>query len=372
LQALKLLLRGGRDRDIETFRTALRKKFPRYSAHLFASGRESLLALLQSLQLTQGDEVIVQSYTCTVVANAISAAGATPVYADVDADTLNLSCESVQKVLTDRTKAVICQHTFGIPAPALWLKELCRSRHIFLIEDCAHLLPDDAGPKSVATEGDAVMLSFGRDKAISGVSGGAILVRDEALSGILRKKEASATTLGRFMELRLMLYPLLYTIARPIYGIGIGKALLVIAKKLGLLIPILTTKEKQGAMSASLHKIPAACAALAHKQLLKLDAINNHRRKLTKYYLKEALESDWNIPDAIEDHLPLLKFPLFSKNAEGIRRQLKAKNIHLDDGWTGCVLEAESILTLPTHPTMTLKQAMRLVLLLRPLLSKNA
>jgi dTDP-4-amino-4,6-dideoxygalactose transaminase len=93
----------------------------------------------------------------------------------------------------------------------------------------------------------------------------------------------------------------------------------------------------------------------------------------------------------ITPDLPLQKFPLFVEHAERIRRQLKMYNIHLHDGWTGCVIcpaaadceavgykdgddpdaemAGEQILSLPTHSTMTLDQAKKLVTLLDPLLN---
>src|SRR3954470_3594270 len=66
---------------------------------LFGSGREGLLAILQSLKLTPGEEVIVQGYTCVVVPNAIKAAGMVPVYCDIEKDTLNLDVDALQNAI---------------------------------------------------------------------------------------------------------------------------------------------------------------------------------------------------------------------------------------------------------------------------------
>src|SRR3989338_3698878 len=134
---------------------------------LFLSGREALCALLQALPLQDGDEVIVQGYTCVVVPNAIEAAGGVPVYADIDRDTLNLNARTVAPHITPRTRAIICQHTFGIPALAEELKKLCVRHGLLLIEDCAHVMPDATGPADVGAHGNFVFFSFGRDKALS-------------------------------------------------------------------------------------------------------------------------------------------------------------------------------------------------------------
>lgn len=367
---------------------ALSKQFSG-DAVLFASGREALLALFQAMELRSGEEVIVQAYTCVVVPNAITAAGGVPVYVDIDPDTLNLDPDAVEKAITPHTRAVICQHTFGIPSDTATLRRICDKKKILLIEDCAHVLPDEKGPSEIGKLGDAMLLSFGRDKAISGVSGGGMIIRSETLATKLRERNTSAIEIPFSQVLRYLLYPLIYVLARPLYTSGIGKALLVLARRLRLLLPITDSTEKHGHMSPLLHRCPNACAALACRELQRLTHINNHRRSLVSFYLAEIDKRQWNIlpgfqlPPAIRPDLPLQKFPLFFLRAQDIRKALKTKGIELNDGWTGCVIcpssvdisgldyiwgqdpQAEAvcqqILSLPTHPTMTLQQAGRLM-----------
>jgi len=368
----------------EALRTALAEKFDA-DAFLFASGREGLVALLRSLKGPERAEVIVQAYTCVVVPNAIQAAGKTPVYADIERESLNLSVEDVERRLSPRTQAIICQHTFGIPADTHKLRALCDRYGLLLIEDCAHVIPDASGPTTIGKDGDFMLLSFGRDKAISGITGGAILSRNPAVSVQLTAEEGAANSLSLFQIKRLLLYPLVYAIARPFYGIGLGKALLILARQIGALVPILTKKEKQGHMSPSLHRLPNACASLALGELKRLREINDHRRALTAFYLSKLTtqSSQLTIPKSIHPSLPLQKFPLFVHGADAIRRTLKNQNIHLNDGWTGCVVcpagtdldevsykkgldpeaekASEQILSLPTHLGMTERQVHILV-----------
>ncbi len=357
---------------------------------LFATGREALLAFLRTRGWSEGDEVIVQGYTCVVIPNAIVAAGLTPVYADVDVATLSLSISDVERRLTPRTRAVICQHTFGLPAPLRELRELCDRKGLLLIEDCAHVLPDNKGPEEMARTGDAVLLSFGRDKAISGVTGGAIVLRNGLEVSAVLKEESDARDLSWWTVARLLEYPQIYAFARPLYGYVIGKALLKCASVLRLLLPILSPAEKRGTMSPALRRLPNACAALALEQLQRLPLLNEQRRVLAAFYLREAKIRGWTIDATITPDMPLQKFPLFSRNAEKIRASLRSKNIHLHDGWTGCSLcpsavcpsdagyrtgddpvaeeAGQKILCLPTHPTMTVLQAKHLVETLDPLL----
>ena len=383
-------------RDTETLRHELSRAY-QADVFLFASGREALLALLRSLKLKEGDEIIVQGYTCVVVPNAIEAAGCVPVFVDIDPDTLNLSPQEVARAINPKTRAIICQHTFGIPADTRALRELCDRTSVLLIEDCAHILPDERGPSDIAVRGDFVFFSFGRDKAISGVAGGAILSRDAAITSLLQKEEDRAVDLAHWTIVRLLLYPLIYAIGRTLYTAG-GKALLALYGRLKLLVPIVNGEEKGGKMSPHLHRLPNACAALALAQWHHLRAFNDRRRMLTALYLQESRTRGWSdglcqIPQAIRPYLPLQKFPLFVHGADGIRRFLKAQQIHLDDGWTGCVIcpwsvdpadagyergmdptaEAvcQKILSLPTHPTMTEAQARHLIETLDALLRKR-
>lgn len=349
---------------------------------LFATGREALLAVLRAKHIGEGDEVIVQAYTCVVVPNAIQSAGALPVYADIDGDTLNLSRETVEALCTARTRAIIVQHTFGIPMDLQGIRTLCSERGIFLIEDCAHVLPDDES-SPIGRSGDATILSFGRDKAISGVSGGAAIVRDPETASILRTLEKQAQDLPRSMIARLILYPLIYRKARALWIVGLGKPYLVLCKALRLLVPIVTQQEKHGVMNRVMHRCPNACAALALYSWQHLRESNAHRSVLTQFYIDATTTHGWNVLPSIVANLPLQKFPIFFPNAEALRQGLKKRSIYLDDGWTGCTIcprdtdigmlgytmgtdpAAErigtSILTLPTHPTMTLRQAQRLI-----------
>lgn len=380
--------RRGTDRD--RLAHDLTERFG-YDATLFSSGREALLALLRSLHLPEQAEVIVQGFTCVVVPNAIAAAGLRAVYADIDPETLNLTPETVEAAATPLTRVVLCQHTFGIPAPTRELRALCDRKNWILIEDCAHVLPDRHGPDDILHHADHAILSFGRDKAISGIGGGAALSKNPAVATALHAEERQAKEVSIWSVFRLLEYPSrMAHIVRPLIGWHLAGPILTLWKFFGLFAPVLTEREKQGHMPPHLHRIPNACAALARWQLHMLEHINDHRRMLTKRYLDASTTHGWHALRGISPALPLQKFPLFTEHAALIRATLLRQNIHLDDGWTGCVIcpnscdisatgylsgtdpaaetAAKSILSVPTHPTMTLDQAHTLIATLDPLL----
>lgn len=361
---------------------------------LFGTGREALLALLRSLHLKPNDEVIVQGYTCIVVPNAVIAAGGTPVFVDIEKETLSLNVEAVEKAITPRTRVIICQHTFGLEAPLLELRDLCAKHNLLLIEDCAHIIPEKITVDGIGGVGGAVLLSFGRDKAISGVAGGAIVCRAPHLEEALDEKEKNSFHFSLLTIIRLLLYPLLYGICRPLYGMGIGKALLKLAGMTRILLPITKGPEKRGIQDPLLHAMPNACAVLALDQLEQLSAINTHRRELVRFYLEQSAQHGWPVLHGIHANAPLQKYPLFLEGAERIRQRLKTGNIYLHDGWTGCVVcpetsdcaavgykdgddpcaedVSEQILCLPTHPGMTMKDAKLLVYNLSAFFGENS
>lgn len=385
LQSLKQLClfwnwKNGKERD--WLRETLAQWFEARCS-LFSSGREALLVLLRNLPIDQGSEIIVQGFTCIALPNAIHAAGFTPVFSEADPNTLNLDIEALEGKINSRTKVIIVQHTFGIVADMQSLRTLADKHGLLLIEDCAHVLPDTTGPKRIGVHGDFLMLSFGRDKAASGVSGGAIITKNTSVADLLKKEEEAASELSFITIKRLLLYPFIYAVSKPLYGLIVGKCLLVAASKCGALVAVITKKEKEGYQSTEVHRMPAALCALVRWEFKRFQAINDHRRALSKIYAAAAAKHSWNFPSGIQEHLPLQKFPILVPDADQVRMKLKRHNIHLDDGWTGASVcpravnqEAAGyipgtcpkaqrlsgqILTLPTHPTMKQSQAHQLI-----------
>lgn len=104
------------------------------------SGTDALHLPLVAAGIGRGDEVIVPAFTFFATAEAVSYTGATPVFADIDRGTFNLSVDSLSRKITGKTRAVIAVHLFGQCADLGPIAELCRSRNLLLIEDCAQAL----------------------------------------------------------------------------------------------------------------------------------------------------------------------------------------------------------------------------------------
>ena len=102
-----------------------------------SSGTSALVLALLALNIKQGDEIIVPSFTFIATAEMVSLLGATPVFADISLDDYNVSVESIKHLVSEKTKAVIAVSIFGQMPDLLALNEFCKSKNIVLIEDGA-------------------------------------------------------------------------------------------------------------------------------------------------------------------------------------------------------------------------------------------
>lgn len=106
--------------------------------YLFAKGRVALYAILKAIGIEDGDEVLVQGYTCVVVVNAILYVGAKPVFVDIDPVSYCASLEKYRLGVTDKTKVIICQNTYGLSHDVDLIANFARDKGIVTIEDCTH------------------------------------------------------------------------------------------------------------------------------------------------------------------------------------------------------------------------------------------
>ena len=140
---------------------------------LIANCTLGTLLALRALGIT-GD-VITSPYTFVATANAIVLAGATPVFADIDPETLNLSPKAVAEQITERTQAILAVHSYGIPCDIEALQEIADGHGIPLIFDAAHCFGVKVGGRSVLSYGDCSIISFHATKIFSTFEGGAMV-----------------------------------------------------------------------------------------------------------------------------------------------------------------------------------------------------
>ncbi len=147
-----------------------------------ANGTLALELALRAVGVGSGDEVIVTARTFVASASCIVAVGATPVFADIDRDSQNVTAETIAEKLSTRTRAVICVHLAGWPCEMEDIVALCRANELAVIEDCAQACGARYKGRSVGSYGDVAAWSFCQDKIITtGGEGGMVTTNDQRL-----------------------------------------------------------------------------------------------------------------------------------------------------------------------------------------------
>ncbi len=388
LLAGKLLLSPGRymDRRAEKLLTdQLAQHLGRKYVVLFESGRAAEYFLLQALGVSPGEEVIIQAFTCVAVPNSVIWTGAKPVYVDID-ETYNLNVAKLEKAITPKTKAVIVQHTFGKPADIEKIQEMCKKHNLVLVEDCAHGLGNSYRGKKLGSFGHAAFLSFGRDKVISGVWGGAVVTDDEDLSQRIHKLVDNLPRRSSGWLIQQLTYPLwIYIVLNIYYFFSFGKAMHFWLRRCKLLPDVLTGAEKEAKKPNCFCQLPGLLASLVLNQLNNLDRFVEHRRKLAKFYAEQLGES-------FEAGASYLRYSIEVNDPVGLRQFAAKRGIFLGDWYdhvvapkgvdlekvgyrTGSCPQAEKlckrIVNLPTNPNMGMEEARKVVEVVQKWLKSN-
>jgi aminotransferase len=153
-----------------------------------SSCSEALFAVVESLNLKAGDEVVVPDICFVSAANAVKAAGASLVLCDVDAKTVMATPETIEARVTPRTKAVILVHYGGMAADVKTIAPMLKRRGVILIEDAATAVATKVGGVPVGTFGDYGVWSFDGAKLVTAGDGGMVWARDPQAARSLRER----------------------------------------------------------------------------------------------------------------------------------------------------------------------------------------
>jgi dTDP-4-amino-4,6-dideoxygalactose transaminase len=145
-----------------------------------ASGSDALLLALMACNVGPGDEVVVPSFTFFATASAVSRLGATPVFADIDAASFNITAKTIAPRVTARTKAVIPVHMFGQSAAMDEINELASAHKLTVVEDAAQALGAMYRCQSVGAIGHIGCFSFYPTKNLGGFGDGGMLTTSDA------------------------------------------------------------------------------------------------------------------------------------------------------------------------------------------------
>ena len=188
MQAVKRTLESSwvtQGAEVAAFEVAFAKRHGVSDAVAVSSGTAGLHLALAALGIGPGEEVIVPAFTWVSCANAIVYCGATPVFADVDAETFNIAVADVERKLTPRTRAVMAVHLFGLPADIDYLDALLPNG-VHIVEDAACAAGAEIAGQPVGGLGDVGVFSFHPRKVITTGEGGMVTTNDAALADRVR------------------------------------------------------------------------------------------------------------------------------------------------------------------------------------------
>jgi len=311
---------------------------------------------LHLLRLKRGDEVVVPSFSFIATTNAVRYTGATPVFADVDPLTGNLTVQTVARVCGPRTRVVMVVHQGGVPADVASLRDFCRARQLVLIEDAACAAGSTYAGSPVGAGAHLAAWSFHPRKVLTTGEGGMVTTDDPEL----------AARLKRLRE----------------HGMNVSAAERHVAGR-----PI----EEQYLEVGFNYRMTDVQAAIGLVQLGKLDAMVARRRELAAEYQRlltgvlgvrpvtdpphgtTNYQSFWVL---LEDEYPVGRDTvLLAMNADGISPRRGIMAAHLEPAYTGhphAGLPVTERLTrrsliLPLYDDMTVDDQARVVAVLRRL-----
>jgi len=357
----------------------------------FWRGRVALWTILRVVGMAERKEVVLPAYTCEMVPLAVKFAGATCVYVDAGEGHFNASLEDVKRAITDKTRGVICQHTYGIAQPVRRFDLLLRGKGIKLIEDCCQLISNGASTEGVATTGAASFFSTQWNKPFSTGLGGMAVFRDGALYSRARDVRATFQNSheqrrGRLLALQMLLYRLT---VRPSTRAWVGR-IYRSAQRLGWNHGTSSAEEYGDAMPSNyLAGATGVQARIGLEQLPHWPDNVRHRRNLTEFYLVHltsmgvdtsplkagcAEPALWAVPLLVENKNEILH--LAAKRALPIATWFDRIPVHIDpataahyDYRPGQCPRSEQIFSreihLPTAPWVSLALAERTVRFLK-------
>lgn len=351
--------------------------------YCFFKGRVALFAILKAMGITAGDEVILPGFTCVVVPNAIKYLGAKPVYVDIDPETLNIDPQKIGEKITGRTKAVIAQHTFGMPADMDKISEIAKGNNLYIIEDSCHSIGSRYKGREVGSFGDAAFFSSQWSKPVTTGLGGWAVIRNQSvndnMAAIYREFPPPAARDASLLWLEYLLYsvlfrPALFWFAQSAYRKLSGT---------GIIPGSSSGEELEGGMPRTYtRRMSLWQQDLLRNKLAGKDDDIRHRKRIASIYDETLLHRRIFRDRSFGDYDPvLLRYPVFVDDKNKVLLEAKKRRIELGDwfvspvhpimeGWEsvhyrkGMCPEAERIcdhiINLPTHGRIGEEEAGRI------------
>ncbi|MBO0807325.1 MAG: DegT/DnrJ/EryC1/StrS family aminotransferase, partial [Actinobacteria bacterium] len=305
----------------------------------FAAGRVGLYGILRCLGIGAGDDVLVPVPTHIVVANAVRYTGARPVYIDCDLASYNIDLELARQRVTPRTRALLVQHTFGIPVDMGQAQALAGRSGLHLIEDCVHALGATFGGRRAGTFGRAAFFSTEETKTISTTMGGIVTTGDDALAARLREFQLTcrapsarqaARQLVKLLAYHALTEPHAHVLARAAYEAS--------GRHHPLPRPVDATEARGERPADFTRRLSNGQAAVGLTQLASLAANLAHRRSIAAQYQALLAPHGFRLPEPPPAGRPaFVRYPVWVDDRAATQRALAPRAV--PGTWFTSVLE---------------------------------
>jgi perosamine synthetase len=355
---------------------------------LFSRGRVALYAILRALDIGPGDEVIVPSFTCVAVPNAILYTGARPVWVDIDAETYTIDPLAVEAAISPRTRAILAQNTFGLSADLDAIIAVAERHHLTVVDDCTHGLGGRYRGRPNGANAPLSFFSTQWSKPISTGLGGFAVDRDGATADRLRGLEAAAAEPS---PIRVAAIRALF-VGRERAGSGRllrgGRAVYRAFSRLGVVPGSSSREELEGTTMPEgfLTRLSDSQARLGSDRMGRLAADVERRRSIAHRYSHWLLAHGRTpAPEPAEMEHAFLRYPLRVSDRRQFRAAAERAGVDLGDWFVSPVYPAKNhldrwgyiagsapfaeracreIVNLPTDPTLGDRHVERVVALL--------
>jgi len=371
---------------IENYQREFARFFGARWAFAFWKGRVGLYALLRALDITEGDEIILPGYTCVMNVNPIKYVGAKPVYVDIEPDTFNINANLLKNKITNNTKVIIAQDTYGYPCDMDAILDIAQSRGITVIEDCCLSFGSRYKNNLTGTFGKAAYFSFQWNKPYTTGLGGMVITNDAKLAERIESLQANemCPPSGRevvmlrlqLMVYRLLIYPRTTALAQSVFRYLTQR---------GAVVGSSNTSEYEPVKEDDFFKgIGAVQARSGLRQLQKIEQNIAHRIKTAQLYDQLLEDKGWKARAYNETIMQpvMVRYPLrIAEKTQALEQAAKA-GIELGS-WFECPLHpietplasydykpgtcpeaekaARQVVNLPLHPRVSEKTAIKTI-----------
>jgi perosamine synthetase len=293
----------------------------------FATGRVALSGILAALEIGDGDDVIVQVPTHVVVANAVRYAGARPIFVDSSIGTCNMDLGALERGITSRTKAIVLQHTFGIPADVDAVLRIASEYGITIIEDCVHALGARYRGARLGSLGRVAFFSTEETKTISTTMGGMAVTNDDEVARRLRRFQQDCAPPSRWLTARYLAKLVVYHVLTEPH---LHRCTRAVYEAFGNRNPLpgpTTQEEVRGIRPAGYERrLSNAQALLGLRQLRRIDQNLAHRELIAEAFRSRLQALGFDMPQPPPGASPAyVRFPVYvedrSATLEAARRR---------------------------------------------------